>query len=325
MKRESIGASRRELTSPKTLTAAKAPALSKTATVARALIAIVLSLILASAVFVSGCSCRTTKPVLRLATTTSTKDSGLLDAILADFTAKTGYKVEVISVGSGEAMAMGMNGEADVLLVHSPAAEKAFVEGGHADATGRLDVMYNDYVIIGPLSDPAHVKTIAPANATAAFAAIASAGLSSGTSAGALFISRGDESGTHSKEKSIWEQASITPQGAWYVIANSGMGAVIAMANERLAYTLADRATWLSRAQSVDLTIVCEKDPSGLLNNQYGVICVNPDKNAFINHEGAVAFQKWITSLETQARIANFGVETYGEQLFIPNAITGGK
>ena len=287
----------------------------------RVLIATVLSVVLASAVFVSGCSCPTAKPVLRLATTTSTKDSGLLDAILADFTAKTGYQVEVISVGSGEAMAMGINGEADVLLVHSPAAEKSFVEGGHADATGRLDVMYNDYLIIGPRSDPARVKTTAPTDATAAFAAIASAGGASGTSAGALFISRGDESGTHNKEKSIWEQAKITPQGTWYVVANSGMGAVITMANERLAYTLTDRATWLANSQTTDLQIVCERDPSGLLNNQYGVICVNPDKNPFINHAGAVAFQNWITSAETQALISQFGLDTYGESLFIPNAL----
>ena len=249
---------------------------------------------------------------IRLATTTSTKDSGLLDEILSDFTFKTGYNVEVISVGSGEAMKMGESGEADVLLVHSPAAEKSFVENGHADATGRLDVMYNDYVVIGPVSDPANVKGAASSDASTAFSVIASSGSS--------FISRGDESGTHNKEKSIWEKAGITPTGDWYVIAGDGMGAVITMADEQLAYTLADRATWLSKSKDTDLMIVCEKDPSGLLNNQYGVICVNPDKNASINHEGAVAFQNWITSPETQKLIGTFGMDEYGEALFIPNA-----
>ena len=252
------------------------------------------------------------KGSIRLATTTSTKDSGLLDEILPDFTEKTRYTVEVISVGSGEAMKMGENGEADVLLVHSPAAEKTFVENGHADATGRLDVMYNDFVIIGPDTDPAGFKGKASANAVNAFKVI--------SSAGAMFISRGDESGTHNKEKSIWQKAEITPSGDWYVIAGDGMGAVITMADERLAYTLADRATWLSKANATDLEIVCEKDPSGILNNQYGVICVNPSKNASINHDGAVAFQAWITSPETQALILAYGKDKYGEGLFIPNA-----
>jgi tungstate transport system substrate-binding protein len=253
------------------------------------------------------------KGSIRLATTTSTKDSGLLDAILGDFTAQTGYDVEVISVGSGEAMKLGENGEADVLLVHSPAAEKTFVQDGHADATGRLDVMYNDYVVIGPSTDPAGVKTSAATDATAAFAAIASA-----TSP---FISRGDESGTHKKELSIWEKAAIIPEGDWYVVAGDGMGAVITMADERQAYTLADRATWLAKSADVDLVILSEKDPSGLLNNQYGVICVDPGKNASINHDGAVAFQQWITSSATQSLIETFGLSEYGEALFTPNAV----
>ena len=249
---------------------------------------------------------------IRLATTTSTKDSGLLDEILADFTYKTGYEVDVISVGSGEAMRLGEDGEADVLLVHSPAAEVAFVAAGHADATGRKDVMYNDYVLIGPKTDPANIKTTAGADAVAAFKAI--------STAKSLFISRGDNSGTHNKEKQIWEKTAITPSGNWYVVAGDGMGAVITMADERLAYTIADRATWLSKSKNTDLIIVCEKDPSGILNNQYGVICVNPAKNTSINHEGAVAFQNWILSAETQRLISNFGKDTYGEALFIPNA-----
>jgi tungstate transport system substrate-binding protein len=249
---------------------------------------------------------------IRLATTTSTKDSGLLDEILPVFTAETGIEVEVISVGSGEAMALGESGEADVLLVHSPAAEKTFVEAGNADETGRLDVMYNDFIVIGPDKDPAGVKTSAGSDVIAAFTAIAAAE--------ATFISRGDNSGTHNKEKSIWEKAGITPEGDWYVVYGDGMGAVIAMANEMLGYTLADRATWLSNAAKTELVIVCEKDPGKILNNQYGVICVNPDKNASINHDGAVAFEQWITSPATQKLIGEYGAEKFGEPLFTPNA-----
>jgi len=249
---------------------------------------------------------------IRLATTTSTKDSGLLDAILPVFEAETGIKVEVISVGSGEAMALGESGEADVLLVHSPAAEKKFVEEGHADATGRKDVMFNDFVIIGPASDPAGILTVASNDAVATFAMIAGVE--------ATFISRNDNSGTHSKENSIWEKTGITPDGAWYVRAGDGMGAVIAMANEMLGYTLADRATWLSNAAKTELIIVCEKDPSNILYNQYGVICVNPDKDTNINHEGAVAFQQWITSPAAQKLIGEYGKAEFGEALFTPNA-----
>ena len=252
------------------------------------------------------------KGTLRLATTTSTKDSGLLADIIPDFEKKSGWKVEVISVGSGEAMKLGENGEADVLLVHSPAAENAFVEGGHADITGRLDVMYNDYVVIGAKNDSSGVKSAAPADAVAAFRTIADKK--------ATFVSRGDNSGTHSKELSIWKSAGIEPRGDWYIVAGSGMGAVIAMTDEKLAYTLADRATWLTYSAKSDLEIVSEKDPSGILNNQYGVICVNPDKNASIQHEGAVEFQKWITSPATQKLIGEFGVAQFGAPLFTPNA-----
>ena len=254
----------------------------------------------------------TAKGNLRLATTTSTKDSGLLTEIIPDFEKKSGWTVEVISVGSGEAMKLGENGEADVLLVHSPAAEKTFVDGGHADATGRLDVMYNDYVIIGSKKDSAGVKSAAPSDAMAALKTI--------SGKRAAFISRGDNSGTHSKELSIWKSAGIDPKGDWYVVAGSGMGAVITMTDEKLAYTLADRATWLSYSAKTDLEIVSEKDPSGILNNQYGVICVNPDKNASVQHGGAVEFQKWITSADTQKLIGQFGVAQFGDPLFTPNA-----
>ena len=249
---------------------------------------------------------------IRLATTTSTKDSGLLDEILPLFTAETGYEVEVISVGSGEAMALGASGEADVLLVHSPAAEAKFIEEGNADETGRLDVMYNDFVIVGPIADTANIRTLALDNAGGAFIEI--------QAQEATFISRGDESGTHNKELSIWKAVEIEPAGDWYVVAGAGMGAVITMANEMEGYTLADRATWLANANKTDLMIVSEKDPSGILNNQYGVICVNTDKNDSINHDGAVAFQQWITSPDTQKVIGEFGATEYGEALFTPNA-----
>lgn len=251
------------------------------------------------------------KGTIRLATTTSTKDSGLLDVLLPEFEKASGYKVDVASVGSGEAMTMGENGEADVLLVHSPAAEKEYVDGGHADETGRLDVMYNDFVVVGPEADPAKVAD-ASEDAVAAFKAIADKK--------STFISRADESGTHKKELSIWEKAEIKPSGDWYVEAAAGMGDVITMTDEKLGYTLADRATWLNVGGETELKILCEKDPSGTLNNQYGVICVNPDKNENMNHDGAKAFQEWIVSEETQKLIGEYGVEEYGQQLFVPNA-----
>ena len=172
-----------------------------------------------------------------LATTTSTQDSGLLDEILPVFEQESGYTVSVVSVGSGEAMEMGENGEADVLLVHSPAAEEEFVAGGHADEDGRMDVMYNDFVLIGPADDPAGISADSPSDALASFQKLAETQTT--------FISRSDESGTHKKEQEIWEACGITPEGDWYVEAGTGMGAVLEMANEMLAYTLSDRATWL--------------------------------------------------------------------------------
>ncbi len=247
-----------------------------------------------------------------LATTTSTKDSGLLDFILPQFTEATGWEVDVISVGSGEAMAMGKAGEADVLLVHSPKDEAIFVEEGHADVDGRFDVMYNDFVLVGSSTDPSGILTDASADAVAAFTKI--------FNDQAIFISRGDESGTHKKELSIWAKATLSPAGDWYVEAASGMGAVITMADEKMAYTLTDRATWLNVGGDTDLQIVCEKDPSGVFNNQYGVICVNPEKNEIINAVGAKDFQKWILSAETQKLIGTYGIEEFGAPLFTPNA-----
>ena len=243
-----------------------------------------------------------------LATTTSTQDSGLLDEILPDFTYKTGYEVDVIAVGSGEAMKMGENGEADVLLVHSPAAEKAFVEAGHGPE--RFDVMYNDFIILGPTEDPAGIKEAAGDNAQAA--------LKKFFDEQVIFVSRSDESGTHKKELAIWDKLGLKPAGDWYIEAGTGMGNVITMTNEMQGYTLSDRATWLNMSEGLDLVIVTEGDKD--LFNQYGVIVVDPAKNDQINAEGALAFQNWILSAETQGLIGEYGVAKYGAPLFTPNA-----
>ncbi len=243
-----------------------------------------------------------------LATTTSTQDSGLLDAIIPEFTYKTGYKVDVIAVGSGEAMKMGEDGEADVLLVHSPAAEKEFVAAGNSPA--RYDVMYNDFILIGPKDDPAGIMAAAPDNAQAAFQKIYDEQVT--------FVSRDDESGTHKKELSIWGKLGLAPMGDWYIESGKGMGDVITMTNEMLGYTLSDRATWLNMSEGTDLRIITEGDKD--LFNQYGVMVVDPSKNDQINAEGALAFQEWILSEETQALIGEYGVQKYGMALFTPNA-----
>ncbi len=253
----------------------------------------------------------TPKGSIILATTTSTQDSGLLDEILPLFTEETGYEVDVIAVGSGEAMKMGENGESDVLLVHSPAAEKAFIEAGHGPE--RFDVMYNDFVILGPNEDPAGINALAANNAQDAFKKLFD-------EKSFKFISRADKSGTNAKELSIWEKLGLTPAGTgdWYVEAGKGMGDVITMTNEMLGYTLSDRATWLNMADGSDLKIITEGDKD--LFNQYGVIVVDPGKNDRINGEGALAFQTWILSNTTQNIIGKYGVEKYGQPLFTPNA-----
>jgi len=243
---------------------------------------------------------------LRLATTTSTQDSGLLDVLLPAFTFDTGWEVDVIAVGSGAAMEMGENGEADVLLVHSPAAEREFVAAGHGPE--RYDVMYNDFVIVGPKDDPAGIADAAdPVEAMKTL-----------SEKKAAFISRGDDSGTHKKELSLWEKAGITPTGDWYISAGQGMGAVLTMANDQLAYTIADRATWLTYEADTDLAIVSEGDAS--LFNQYGVIVVDPAKNEQINAQGALDFQTWILGEKAQTLIGEYGVAEFGQVLFTPNA-----
>ena len=243
---------------------------------------------------------------LVLATTTSTYDSGLLDAILPDFEEKTGIKVDVVAVGTGQALKLGQAKDADVLLVHAKSREEQFVAAGYAPF--RKDVMYNDFVIVGPPEDPAGIRGMK--DAAAAFKKIAEAQ--------AAFVSRGDESGTHIKELSIWEKAGVKPEGDWYLSAGQGMGAVLTMANEQRAYTLSDRATYLARRDGLDLDILVEGDP--ILYNQYGVLPISQDEAHQDKFAAAMAFVDWITSSETQALIAEFGKDRYGQQLFYPNA-----
>jgi tungstate transport system substrate-binding protein len=244
---------------------------------------------------------------LILATTTSTDDSGLLSDILPDFEAEYNVAVDVIAVGTGQAIQLGEDGNADVLLVHARSREDAFMEAGHG--VRREDVMYNDFVIVGPEDDPAGIQGLA--SAADAFAQIAAAE--------ATFVSRGDDSGTHTKEKAIWSEAGIEPAGDWYVSAGQGMGAVLTLADEQQAYTLSDRATYLARTlEGIDLVILVEGDP--ILFNPYGVIAVNPDKGPQIKLDLANTFIDWLISVPTQEKISEFGVEQFGAPLFTPDS-----
>jgi tungstate transport system substrate-binding protein len=244
---------------------------------------------------------------LILATTTSTQDSGLLDVLIPVFEKKTGYFVKTIAVGSGQAMAMGQKGEADVMLVHSPDAEKKFVTDGFG--LNRLIVMHNDYIVIGPPADPAAIK--GATSTVEAFKKIAAAG--------SLFMSRGDNSGTHAKEMGIWKAAGIKPEGQkWYQQTGLGMGQTLNVAAEKKGYTLADRGTWLSLQQKLGLPILKEGDP--ILLNVYHVIAVNPAKWPKVNADGAKAFSDFMLSADTQGIIKTFGVEKYGGALFFPDA-----
>jgi tungstate transport system substrate-binding protein len=242
---------------------------------------------------------------LILGTTTSTRDSGLLDSILPDFEKAFNAKIDVVAVGSGQAMKLGEDGNADVLMVHARSLEDAFMVAGHG--TRREDLMYNDYVIVGPSSDPSGVKSAK--TAVEAFTKI--------SSGKAKFVSRGDGSGTEVKEKAIWAAAKITPAGAWYVSAGQGMAAVLTMAVEQQAYTLSDRATYLARvAEGLKLDILSEGDST--LFNPYGVITVNPAKSPKINASLATKFVDWVISVPVQEKIGTFGVAKFGKPLFFP-------
>jgi tungstate transport system substrate-binding protein len=243
---------------------------------------------------------------LILATTTSTFDTGLLDFILPDFEATYNAEVDVVAVGTGQALALGESGDADVLLVHARAREDAFVASGNGLI--RYDVMFNDFVIVGPANDPAGISGMS--DAPAALAQIADAE--------ATFVSRGDDSGTHTKELAIWAAAAVEPGGDWYNAAGQGMGAVLNIANELHGYTLSDRATYIARVQEgLNLDILLEGDP--ILFNPYGVIPVNPEAHPGVNADMAEAFAHWLTSLETQERIASF--EVNGSPLFTPDSV----
>ncbi len=270
------------------------------------------------ALLASSCSGGNTERsrVLRLATTTSTNDSGLLDAILPDFETANHARVDVVAVGTGQAIALGEAGDADVILVHARAREDAFVAGGHG--TSRSDVMYNDFVIVGPTDDPVGI------NGTI----LASEALSRIAADGAVFASRGDDSGTHTKERSLWEAAGIVvgPALPWYKSLGQGMGSTLGYANETGAYTLTDRGTFL--AQSANLpnlrilvggaSIDDNADPA--LLNPYGVIPVDPDKGG-IDHELAGEFVAWLTSIDTQQKIKAFGIDEFGQPLFYPDSV----
>jgi tungstate transport system substrate-binding protein len=250
---------------------------------------------------------------LKLATTTSTVDSGLLDILLPPFEEfvymRSGklfnIKVDVISVGSGKAIELGQNGDVDVLLTHSPAAEAKFVQDGYG--VNRRDVMYNDFIILGPTSDPVKIKGMK--DVVAAFKKIADQK--------AFFISRADKSGTDVKEKDIWKTTGITPDKPWYIEAGLVMGATLQMADEKQAYVLTDRGTYLNYKGKIGLEIVCEGDP--LLFNPYTTIALNPEKFPHVKYMEAMLFIAWITSVEGQKIIREYQIG--GEQLFYPVAI----
>ena len=242
-----------------------------------------------------------------LATTTSTQDSGLLDVLLPIFEKKTGYFVKTIAVGSGQAMTMGQKGEADVLLVHSPDAEKKFVADGYG--VHRRLVMHNDFIVVGPGEDPAKIKGMK--STTAVFKKIASTG--------SLFLSRGDNSGTNAKEKAIWKASGINPEGQkWYQQTGLGMGQTLNVASEKDGYTLADRGTYLALKKNLQSNILAEGD--AILLNIYHVIEVNPAKWPKVNTAGAKAFADFMISKETQDIIKTFGVDKFGSPLFFPDA-----
>ncbi|MGB9628268.1 MAG: substrate-binding domain-containing protein [Thermodesulfobacteriota bacterium] len=258
--------------------------------------------------FISGVfSVQSHSKTIILATTTSMQDSGLLDILIPIFQKKTGYFVKTIAVGSGQAISLGQRGEADVLLLHSPEDEKKFVKEGFG--VHRSLVMHNDFVIVGPLNDPAKIKGIK--SSSEAFKKIA---LSKN-----LFLSRGDHSGTHKKEQSIWRSARIKPEGEkWYQQTGLGMGQTLGVAAEKKGYTLTDRGTYLALKKNLGLNILVEGDP--ILLNLYHVIEVNPVKWPKVNSLGARAFSEFIVSKETQEIIRTFGVDQFGFPLFFPDA-----
>jgi tungstate transport system substrate-binding protein len=244
--------------------------------------------------------------VVLLSTTTSTQDSGLLDVLVPMFEKQSGLSVKTISVGTGQALALAARGEADVTLAHAPGLEKKYVEDGKM--SNRRLVMYNDFVLIGPTDDPAQIKGLP--KAVDALKRIAESQ--------SRFVSRGDKSGTHVLEQGLWKQAGLEPRGAWYIESGQGMGQTLGIANDRRAYTLTDRGTYLAFQKRVDLPILVEKDR--LLLNIYSVMEVNPANGPRVNVAGGKAFAEFMLAPETQAVIKAFGVDKYGQPLFVPVA-----
>ena len=241
-----------------------------------------------------------------LSTTTSTQDSGLLDVLVPMFERKTGLTVKTISVGTGQALALAARGEADVALVHAPSVERRYVEEGKM--RNRRLVMYNDFVIIGPENDPAKIKGMT--KAVDALKRIAETQR--------RFVSRGDKSGTHVLELGLWKQAGVEPKGAWYIESGQGMGQTLGIANDRRAYTISDRGTWLAFQKRVNLPILVEKDKP--LLNIYSVMEINPANGPRVNTAGGKAFADFMVAPETQAVIKTFGVDKFGQPLFVPIA-----
>ena len=267
------------------------------------LLGVVVSFLFITGVFSAQAQGKT----IILATTTSTQDSGLLDVLLPIFEKETGYFVKTIAVGSGQAMAMGQKGEADVLLVHSPEEEKKFMAEGYG--INRRLVMHNDFIIVGPPGDPAKIK--GEKSSVESFKKIASARV--------LFLSRGDNSGTHAKEKAIWEAAGINPEGEkWHQETGLGMGQTLSVASEKKGTTLTDRGTYLALKKNLGLDILVEGD--AVLLNIYHVIEVNPAKWPRVNNPGAKSFSGFMVSKETQGIIKTFGVDKFGSPLFFPDA-----
>ncbi len=242
---------------------------------------------------------------LMIATTTSTRDSGLMDILVPAFKTETGIDVKVIAVGSGQALEMGKRGDADLLLTHSPVAEEAFMKDGFGET--RAPVMYNDFVLVGPGTDPAGVNNTN--SIVRAFQNIAAKQVS--------FISRGDESGTHVKEISIWQASNIEVSQPWYIESGNGMAATLRMTSEKQAYTLSDRGTYLAQRDSLDLAILMESDPK--LHNPYTVITINQKKYPHLNHKAARQFADFLQSTQAQQLIASHGVQEFGQPLFFPH------
>jgi len=267
------------------------------------------STLLLISIFLTSCNAASKQNKdLLLVSTTSTQDSGLLDVLLPAFTEKTGYKVQLVAVGSGQALKLGEQGNADVILLHSPAAEKEFAAKGFG--IDRRLVMHNDFVIVGPSSDPAGIRGENPVEA---FKKIFAAHVT--------FVSRGDDSGTNVKELALWKNAGLNPKGSgadWYLETGQGQGATLSVASEKGGYALTDRGTFLAYKSNVDLEILIQGDP--FLLNVYHVITINPAKWPKVNLAGAKAFADFITSSEGQAVIGEFGVEKYGQPLFFPDA-----